>query len=146
MKWTGPDDQPDDDEEEDESGDQDAEGGEANKEATRKFNPNNECHLVWSGMAVKRNFNSFLFQSCETADQARKVLKAKGVAHYWDQILEFHTGRKNRGQNLHLRLAAEDDEEEDEGSYDGGDDGSKDEDMEDDEQGGGDVVMADATG
>jgi len=112
MKWTGPDDQPDDDVEDDDdlSGD-----GEA-KDATRKFNPNNECHLVWQGTVIKRHFKGFVFQSCETADQARKVLNAKGVAHYWDQVVEYHFSKHSRGDNLLLRLAKEEEDGDDSAS------------------------------
>ena len=40
-------------------------------------------------MGAKRMFTgtSFVFQKCETADVARKVLEAKGVAHFMDQVL-----------------------------------------------------------
>ena len=37
-------------------------------------------------------FNSFVFQACESADIARKVLEAKGVAHFWDQAITHHSG------------------------------------------------------
>jgi len=40
-------------------------------------------------MAVKRMFKSFVFQMCATSEMARKVLEAKGVAHYWDQVITF---------------------------------------------------------
>lgn len=60
-----------------------------------KFNPNNTCQLVWTGMAVKRMFKSFVFQMCATSELARKVLEAKGVAHYWDQVITF--ARDNGG-------------------------------------------------
>ncbi len=43
-------------------------------------------------MAVKRMFKSFVFQTCATSDLARKVLEAKGVAHYWDQVITFARG------------------------------------------------------
>ena len=32
-------------------------------------------------------FNNFAFQACESSTVARKVLEAKGVAHFWDQVL-----------------------------------------------------------
>ena len=58
-------------------------------------------------MAPKRMFNSFVFQSCATSEMARKVLEAKGVAHFWDRVVEhanktgtdfrFHLGDGDRG-------------------------------------------------
>jgi U4/U6 small nuclear ribonucleoprotein PRP3 len=105
MKWTGPDDA---DEQEDDDNNNDN-GGDGNEQAAPtppKFNPENKCELVWQGMAVKRLFNSFLFQSCETSDQARKVLKAKGVVHYWDQVLQRASGQ---GDKFQLKLADDSD-------------------------------------
>ena len=100
MKWTGPD---------------DTDGSAAVAAVTAEtgenpdgpvpvqFNPNNRCELVWQGMAVKRHFKGFVFQSCETAEQARKILKSKGVAHYWDQVLDFHqSGRSSNTFKLRL--------------------------------------------
>ena len=99
MKWTGPDDEIESDEEE-----------EANEEekATKKFNPENSCELVWEGMVVKRLFNGFVFQSCEFPDQARRVLKAKGVAHYWDQVAAHASGHSSK---LGLRMVNDSDED-----------------------------------
>lgn len=37
-------------------------------------------------------FKSFLFQSCETSEDARRVLEVKGVAHFWDQVLVHASG------------------------------------------------------
>ena len=59
----------------------------------KKFNPDNECDLIWSGMAVKRAFHSFMFQNTESSVVARKILEAKGVAHYWDLAIG-HVERK----------------------------------------------------
>jgi U4/U6 small nuclear ribonucleoprotein PRP3 len=106
MKWKGPDDQSNDQEEEGEEGDQDDD----TKEAPPKFNPNNKCELVWQGMGVKRLFKGFVFQSCESSDQARKVLKQKGVGHYWDQVLQHASGR---GDNLQLKLTSTDNQDDD---------------------------------
>jgi U4/U6 small nuclear ribonucleoprotein PRP3 len=91
MKWTGPNDDDDDDEEEEEVDVK--EGDEDNLLKSHKFNPDNECSLVWQGMAVKPAFKGFFFQACETSSQARKVLKTKGVEHYWDQVLQQASGR-----------------------------------------------------
>jgi len=97
MKWMGTDDAVDEEEEEDEEG------------TTHKFNPENKCELVWTGMGTRRLFKSFVFQSCETSDVARKVLKAKGVGHFWDQVLTHASGR---GESFNLKLASQDDGEE----------------------------------
>lgn len=96
MRWKGEDfyEEEDDDEEseeelmigEDEDEENEGEDGEGKKkkEKRKKFNPNNECELIWTGMAVKRAFHSFMFQSAQDSTVARKILEAKGVAHYWD--------------------------------------------------------------
>lgn len=101
MKWLGTDDAVDD--EEDEDGDEEG-------TTTHKFNPDNKCELVWTGMATRRLFKSFVFQSCETSQVARKVLKAKGVGHFWDQVLTHASGR---GESFNLKLASEDADDED---------------------------------
>eukprot|EP00978_Attheya_sp_CCMP212_P035605 scaffold155711_cov47-Attheya_sp.AAC.1 len=67
--------------------------------APQKFNAHNSCELVWTGMAVKRMFHSFVFQSCASSEMARKVLEAKGVAHYWDQVLAH---AKGQGESFQL--------------------------------------------
>ena len=54
------------------------------KEKRKKFNPNNECELIWNGMVMKRSFHTFMFQNAESSSVARKVLEVKGVPHYWD--------------------------------------------------------------
>ncbi len=66
-----------------------------------QFNPDNSCELVWTGMEPKRMFRSFLFQSCETSEDARKVLEAKGVAHFWDQVLVHSSGA---GETFNFKL------------------------------------------
>jgi U4/U6 small nuclear ribonucleoprotein PRP3 len=100
MKWKGSDnlEEEEDDEEEDEEG-----------VKRHKFNPDNRCELVWTGMATKRFFKGFVFQACETSDQAGKVLRSKGVGHFWDQILTHASGR---GDGFQLKLAESDDDEE----------------------------------
>jgi U4/U6 small nuclear ribonucleoprotein PRP3 len=97
MKWQGMDDVEGDEEDEDGT--------------THKFNPENKCELVWTGMGTRRLFKSFVFQSCESSDIARKVLKAKGVGHFWDQVLTHASGR---GESFNLKLATEDGEEDEE--------------------------------
>ena len=44
-------------------------------------------------MAVKRAFHTFMFQSAESTIVARKILEAKGVAHYWDLVLDYAEGK-----------------------------------------------------
>lgn len=44
----------------------------------------NRCDLLWRGILPKRSFPGFKFQECKSAVTARKLLEAKGVAHYWD--------------------------------------------------------------
>ena len=46
--------------------------------------------LVWAGSVVKRHFTAFRFQECKSSLTARRVLDAKGVAHYWDMVLQAH--------------------------------------------------------
>ena len=115
MKWRGENFWGDDDGEEEsdpegggEAGAAAHEGGEdgtasssAAAAAPQKFNPRNACELVWTGMGAKRMFASFVFQKCETADVARKVLEAKGVAHFLDQVLVHASGR---GSEFNFRL------------------------------------------
>lgn len=108
MKWQGPDDAVDEDDEEEEEDEVDEETGEV-KPKKQKFNPDNKCELVWTGMGRKRLFKGFQFQVCETSDTARKVLSNKGVGHYWDQVISHASGR---GENFHLKLADDSEEEE----------------------------------
>ena len=73
-------------------------GGEAGEKRERKrFNPNNECKLVWTGMAMKRSFANFMFQSAATPTLARRVMEAKGVPHYWDRAVAYAEGRDGTG-------------------------------------------------
>jgi U4/U6 small nuclear ribonucleoprotein PRP3 len=99
MKWTGP---SDGDDSEDEDGDKNEEM------ATHKFNPDNTCALVWEGMITKRAFSGFVFQSCESPEQARRVLKSKGVPHYWDLVAAQAGGLSSK---LGLKLAEDSDDE-----------------------------------
>lgn len=43
-------------------------------------------------------FNSFMFQTCDSSKAARKILEAKGVAHFWDQSLAFLKGKNEKFQ------------------------------------------------
>lgn len=79
MKWRG--ENIFNEEEEEESDNKEGE------ESAHKFNPENKCDLVWSGMMPGRMFNHFAFQTCESATIARKVLEAKGVPNFWDQAI-----------------------------------------------------------
>lgn len=46
----------------------------------------NGCSLVWQGVVARKAFSNFRFQECRSAPTARKVMEAKGVAHYWDLV------------------------------------------------------------
>ena len=98
MKWKGLDTA--DDEDEDGDDDQDAD--------RPKFNPDNVCELVWTGMSTKRFFKGFVFQACESGMEAAKILRAKGVGHFWDQILMHASGKMDKFQ---LKLVDSDDED-----------------------------------
>jgi hypothetical protein len=47
---------------------------------------NNKCDLLWQGLLPRRIFTGFKFQECAGPSAARKLLKSKGVGHYWDMI------------------------------------------------------------
>ena len=121
MKWKGPDNA---DEEEDDEDEDDEEGVKRHK-----FNPENKCELVWTGMATKRFFKGFVFQACETSDQASKILRAKGVGHFWDQVLTHASGR---GDVFNLKLAESDGEVDDQANIYGPGSGSDNDDDDDD--------------
>lgn len=104
MKWKGVDSNLDDDEVEE----QDEEGDGAATDRP-KFNPENTCELVWTGMATKRFFKGFVFQACESGMEAAKILRAKGVGHFWDQILTHASGKSDKFQ---LKLVDSDKDEE----------------------------------
>jgi len=112
MRWKGEDFYEDDDddnndedhedlmvgEDDNEDGDDGVEGGantEKKGQRRKKFNPNNECELIWSGLVMKRAFHTFMFQSAESAIVARKILEAKGVAHYWDLAMGHVEGKSS---------------------------------------------------
>ena len=103
MKWKGVDlgGEDDDDEEDDNHGD---------SVDRPKFAPDNTCELVWTGMATKRFFKGFVFQACEGGMEAAKVLRAKGVGHFWDQILAYASGKSDKFQ---LKLGESDDDQSD---------------------------------
>lgn len=46
----------------------------------------NRCDLLWQGSLPKRCFTGFKFQEAQTEVAARKLMKAKGVLHYWDMV------------------------------------------------------------
>jgi U4/U6 small nuclear ribonucleoprotein PRP3 len=117
MKWRGEDFYEEDDEEEEEdelmAHEDDDENGEKSKEKRKRFNPNNECELIWTGMAVKRAFQTFMFQSATNPTVARKILEAKGVAHYWDLcvgLVERKEGGGEEGMKFRLGDVGDDDE------------------------------------
>ena len=122
MKWKGPDDEGDDYDEESEEEDAaeeeeqqfDEDGEPIPKKIKHRFDRENHCELVWTGMATKRQFKGFVFQHCETSTQTRKVLRSKGVGQYWDQVLAHASGS---GDSLNLKLV-DSDSENDEGTDD----------------------------
>eukprot|EP00985_Skeletonema_marinoi_P015915 scaffold8394_cov143-Skeletonema_marinoi.AAC.4 len=105
MKWKGEDfyEEEEEEEEEDEMMEEDnvndGEEGTTTKVPRKKFNPNNECELIWTGMAVKRAFHSFMFQTAANSTTARKILEAKGVAHYWDLAAGHYERKVGYGAN-----------------------------------------------
>ena len=117
MKWKGPDDEGDDYDEESEEEDAaeeeevqyDEDGEPIPKKIKHRFDRENHCELVWTGMATKRQFKGFVFQHCETSAQARKVLRSKGVGKYWEQVLAHASGS---GDSLNLKLVDSDSENE----------------------------------
>ena len=80
-------------------GNDNGEDGTTTKAPRKKFNPNNECELIWTGMAVKRAFHSFMFQTAANSTMARKILEAKGVAHYWDLVIGHYEKKVGLGEN-----------------------------------------------
>jgi U4/U6 small nuclear ribonucleoprotein PRP3 len=103
MKWKGEDFYEEEEEEEEEemmkTDDGNDNGEETTKVPRKKFNPNNECELIWTGMAVKRAFHSFMFQTAANSTMARKILEAKGVAHYWDLVIGHYEKKVGLGEN-----------------------------------------------
>jgi U4/U6 small nuclear ribonucleoprotein PRP3 len=134
MKWKGPDHEDDDDD--DDVGNYHDDDVGAHQDSTEealaaadvvkhKFDKENKCELVWTGMATKRFFKGFVFQACESSDQARKILRSKGVGHYWDQVLTQASGR---GESMNLKLA-DSDHDNDDDEHDDHDDDNQDMDI-----------------
>ena len=100
MSWTsGPDStEPDGDDHLEGSGDDEKDT------VVQKFDLTNRCELVWQGMVVKRCFPHFSFQSTETPEQCRKILRQKGLAHYWDQVMDV--ALRAAQKSVTLRLAS----------------------------------------
>lgn len=46
----------------------------------------NSCDLLWRGNMPKRAFVGFKFQESKNSAAARKMLKARGVEHFWDMV------------------------------------------------------------
>jgi U4/U6 small nuclear ribonucleoprotein PRP3 len=108
MKWTGPENAFDDED------DNMMDPIQIEEETVvHKFNPENRCEVVWQGLSVKRLFHGFLFQACETFDQGRKLLKAKGASHYWDQVLQ-HALTTGPLKSLKIKLHNYDESDNDE--------------------------------
>lgn len=45
------------------------------------------CQLIWRGLLAKRVFSGFKFQECRTVLAARKLLEARGIAHFLDAAI-----------------------------------------------------------
>ena len=82
------------------------------------FDPSNSCELVWQGMATKRHFAHFSFQSGETPEQCRKILKQKSLAHYWDQVVQIGKQKSKSGSSVLFKLTKDDDNEDEPSSLD----------------------------
>jgi U4/U6 small nuclear ribonucleoprotein PRP3 len=105
MKWKGEDFYEEEEDDEELMVGEDEDGEENSKEKRKKFNPNNECELIWTGMAVKRAFHTFMFQSAQNPTVARKILEAKGVAHYWDLCMGLVERKEGGGEDgMRFRL------------------------------------------
>jgi U4/U6 small nuclear ribonucleoprotein PRP3 len=128
MKWTGTDDDEDEDEEE-VGGDQMIGDDGVMMKKKHKFNKDNKCELVWTGIATKRFFKGFVFQACETSVEASKILRAKGVGHFWEQLLTHASGS---GESFRLKLADDSDDGDDDDDDDDDDDEEEDDDDEKD--------------
>jgi len=116
MKWKGVDGGGDDDD-----GDLDDDEAANDGEIRHKFNPDNTCELVWTGMATKRYFKGFVFQAFEGGMEAAKVLRAKGVGHFWDQILAHASGKSDKFL-LKLANSSDNDDDDDDEDNEGEDD------------------------
>lgn len=46
----------------------------------------NRCDLLWQGLLPKRCFTGFKFHESQTTAAARKMMKARGVGHFWDML------------------------------------------------------------
>jgi len=142
MKWKGPDgEEEDDDEIESDDNDQDNDNDNPvlgpdglplpnKKPKKHRFDRDNHCALVWTGMVPKRQFAGFVFQHCETSAQARKVLGSRGVGQYWNQVLAHASGS---GETMRLKLVDSDDDDDDneKDENDNDNDNEKDDDQDD---------------
>ena len=73
-----------DEEKEEDDEEEKEEGGASLPLGQACLSKDNRCDLLWTGILPKRVFQGFKFQECKSAPTARKLLEAKGVAHYWD--------------------------------------------------------------
>lgn len=60
--------------------DQDLQNGNGNNSAS------NRCDLLWQGQLPKRCFTGFKFHESQSAMAARKMMKGRGVGHFWDML------------------------------------------------------------
>jgi hypothetical protein len=93
----------DDEEEENDEHAKEANDGTKADDADEETDMANSCDLLWQGIVPRRLFHGFRFQvpfplpptspsltlsqECRSSGTARKVLEAKGIAHYWDMAM-----------------------------------------------------------
>jgi hypothetical protein len=61
-------------------------GLEESLQGTAVSSLNNRCDLLWQGLQPKRCFTGFKFQESQSALAARKMMKGRGVGHFWDML------------------------------------------------------------
>lgn len=81
------------------AGDDASEAGDANNQAAVEEDSDDDdevdgrgdvsmCNLVWEGTVPQRCFANFRVDECRTPERARRWMEAKGLAHYWDLVLQ----------------------------------------------------------
>jgi len=54
--------------------------------AAKVSSADNRCDLLWQGQMPKRCFTGFKFHESQNATAARKMMKGRGVGHFWDML------------------------------------------------------------
>jgi len=83
MNWRGEGEEESESEEE-EDGDE-GDGVEGFKR--QKFNKENTCSLIWSGLCLQAKFKDFSFQAAATFNMAQKLMNDKGLGDYFKMAL-----------------------------------------------------------